>query len=368
MKQSSFMILCGAVLMTGAACSGPSAPATAVGVPATNAAAGASGETLKTGAPAVIGPTGSVQLQTATVVLSWQAVTGRFASFTPSYQIELRDAAGTLVANPTVTGTSYTVTATLALDSVHTWRVRATYQDAVGPWSSTATFKTQVAAFISGNTIYDPLSTGITVGTRIGPTSFVANQGLKLEQQTSYVRYNLPTTLIEGEMSMLILGADEGNPGDKSKVFAMQEGTDEFTDNDYRMSVELRGRDYSTPGAVTCRIITGAGGIYDCPRIQLGFTSTRWYFWRFAWQTGQARLTVRLDNESGSVIYDQTISTGSRQYRPTPHTVYLGAPPSRAGVQDGTIGGGPIYRNFWTGPTARPSFPAVLERLLDGGR
>ena len=58
---------------------------------------------------------------------------------------------------------------------------------------------------------------------------------------------------------MMILGADEGSEGDKSKVFAMQEGPEEndITTDDYRMTAELRGANYSTPGAVTCRIIAG---------------------------------------------------------------------------------------------------------------
>ena len=55
--------------------------------------------------------------------------------------------------------------------------------------------------------------------------------------------YRLPQTLEAGEFSMMILGADEGTEGDKSKVFAMQEGPDEgdITDDDYRMTAELRG-------------------------------------------------------------------------------------------------------------------------------
>ena len=48
---------------------------------------------------------------------------------------------------------------------------------------------------------------------------------------------------------MMILNGDEGNPGDKSKVFSMQEGPDvnDITTDDYRMTVELRGRNYGAP-------------------------------------------------------------------------------------------------------------------------
>lgn len=372
MKMNNWALLAGvAVLGTTIACGATTTPTSPASTSIGSADAGASGETLKIGAPTPTSPIGSIQLQTSTVVLTFSAATGTYASFTPSYELELRNATGTVVANPTITTLSYTVTASLTLDSIHTWRVRAVYQGKIGPWSTTATFKTQVTAFISGNTLYDPLTLGLTVGTRNGSTTFIAGQGLRLDNQEAYVQYNLPTNLQEGQFSMLIKGADEGGAGDKSKVFSMQEGTSSITDNDYRMTAELRGASYATPGAVTCRIITGDatdhGRIFDCPRIVNAFSSSRWYFWSFTWQTGTARLTVRVDNEAGAVLYDRSIGTGSRPYRPVPHTLYLGAPLSRAGLNDATIGGGPVFKNVFAGPTARPSFPALLERFLGGG-
>jgi len=369
MKQSKWLVICGAALLaTAIACGTTPTPTSPASAAAASGAAGASGETLKIGAPTSLAPSGNVQLTTSTVVLTFTGVAGTYTTFTPSYQIELRNAAGTLVENPTITATTYTVTSSLVLDSFYNWRVRAVYQGAFGPWSATVTFKTQVDAYIAGNTIYDPLSTGRTVGTRFGPTTFIAGKGLRLDDQTSYVQYSLPTTLQVGEMSVLILGADEGGAGEKSKVMSMQEGTGSITDNDYRATVELRGSGYPTPGAVTCRMVTGdatdPGRIKDCSRQVFNFNSSHWYFWRFAWGNGTIRLTVRIDSETGSVLYDNTISEGSHAYNPQPHTVYLGAPPSRAGIQDATIGGGPIYKNFWVGPTARPTFPSSLSKVL----
>ena len=88
---------------------------------------------------------------------------------------------------------------------------------------------------------------------------------------------------------MMVRGADEGNPGDKAKIFSMQEGEDvsDITDDDYRMTAELRGRDYGAPGSVAFRIIPGDGEPRDGERHQVNFDSTRWYFWRFSWRTGQ---------------------------------------------------------------------------------
>ncbi len=371
MKMQNWQLLVSiAVLGTTIACGASPNPTSPASTSLASGDAGPSGETLKIGAPTPTSPIGGIQLQSTTVVLNFTAAAGSFATFTPSYEIELRNAAGTVIANPTITTTSYTVTANLALDSNHTWRVRAVYQGKVGPWSTTVAFKSQVAAFISGNTLYDPLSAGITVGSRNGPTTFIAGQGLRLDGHSSYVQYNLPTTLQAGQFSMMILGADEGSAGEKSKVFAMKEGNGLITDNDYRMTAELRARNYVPAGAVTFRFISGDAGdehhIHDGTRVPLTFTSSRWYFWSVTWQTGQANMTVREDNESGRVMYNQTIGMSTRAYRPVPHVLMLGTTPGRAGELDNTIGGGPIYKNVYAGPLTRPSFPALLERFLGG--
>ena len=104
----------------------------------------------------------------------------------------------------------------------------------------------------------------------------------KLPDHSSFIRYRLPVNLQGGEFSMMIKGADEGTRGDKSKVFAMQEGPDEgdITDDDYRMTAELRGRNYGAPGSVTFRIICGDGVSRDGAPTQLNFNSSRWYFWK----------------------------------------------------------------------------------------
>ncbi|MCA1652568.1 MAG: hypothetical protein LC753_20650, partial [Acidobacteria bacterium] len=107
---------------------------------------------------------------------------------------------------------------------------------------------------------------------------------------------------------------------------------------------------------VTFRIIPGDGNPRDGHRVQLNFSSSRWYFWRFSWQTGSARLEVREDGPSGRAIYDTTIGTGSHPYRPDPHYLYLGAPVGRAGLIDATLPGG-IYKNVWASPNPRPNFP-----------
>jgi hypothetical protein len=149
---------------------------------------------------------------------------------------------------------------------------------------------------------------------------------------------------------MMILGADEGSEGDKSKVFAMQEGPEEtdVTTDDYRMTAELRGANYSAPGSVTCRIIMGDGVSRDCARVQKSFDSSRWYFWSFTWQTGTARLTVRWTAKR-PVVYDTRSGPAATRTVPTQHYPVSRRAGGRAGLIDATLPGG-TYKNVYVGP------------------
>ena len=325
----------------------------------------ADGSTLKATTPAIVSPTGGAQI-TDPIVLTASKAAGKFADIALSYQFQVRSGS-TVVYDSGVTGgsgsgnnVSHTVPGTaLASDTSYTWRVRATFQGALGSWSADGSFKSPVGAFIRGNEIMDPLTIGRTVGEIRGPVQFTA-EGLKLLGHESHVLYRLPVTLQSGQFSMLIKGADEGSEGDKSKVFAMQEGPDEgdVTDDDYRMTAELRGANYAAPGSVTCRIIMGDGQSRDCVRVQKNFDSSRWYFWSFTWTTGNARLQLRTDSDTGAVIYDSGVDPagGSHPYRPDFHFLYLGVPAGRAGLIDATLPGG-TYKNVYAGPNARPAFP-----------
>jgi len=341
--------------------SNPTSPSSAA-QPETNA--GADGSTLKAGTPSALSPSGGVQV-TDPVTLTASRVTAKFQDVALTYQFQVRSgstvvydsgmSAGTTSGNNV---TQVVPSASLNTDTDYTWRVRATYQGAFTSWSADSSLKSPVGAFIRGNEVRDPLTIGRTVGEIRGPSQFIPGVGLKLLSNQSHVLYRLPQNLQAGEISMMILGADEGTQGDKSKVFSMQEGPDEgdITDDDYRMTAELRGRNYSAPGSVTARIIPGDGNPRDFPRVQLNFDSSRWYFWRFSWVVGRVRLEVRRDSETGPAIYDSTIGAGSHPYRPDPHYVYLGSPVGRAGPIDATLPNG-TYKNVYVGPNPRPAFP-----------
>jgi hypothetical protein len=360
------LVLCSAtaVIALAVACSKSSQSPVAPGATQDGSgAAAADGSTLKVAAPGQVSPVGGAQPDS--LVLVANKVSGKYdSSVNPSYEFRVKTGGGAVVPDCTATvpppggGTvSYTPTCTLELDAAHSWSVRAVFAGSAGPWSPDAAFRTPLGGYINGNELYDPLYNGKTVGTPVGSISF-GGEGARLNTNQSYIRYQLPTTLSAGEFSVMIKGADEGSPGDKSKVFSMQRGDDgDITTNSYRFTAELRGAQYSNPGSVTCRMIAGDGVSRDCDRIPKSFDSSRWYFWRLTWGAGSNfTLEVRVDGPRGAVIYSNTKGLGGHVYAPQPHNLYIGAPQGRGGPQDATLPGG-TYKNLWVSSRPRPAFP-----------
>jgi hypothetical protein len=99
------------------------------------------------------------------------------------------------------------VTGALDFNQPYTWWARAESQGAFGPWSGRATFTVppnEVAGYVRGSELYDPLTKGTTIGQIHGPVQWVPDVGLKLLSESSYVSYSLPVTLREGEVSAII--------------------------------------------------------------------------------------------------------------------------------------------------------------------
>jgi hypothetical protein len=359
----SALVISGLSVACGQKADTPVSPSAAT---SSDAGAAADGSTLKATTPTIVSPTGGSQV-TDPLLLTASKSTGKYADISPSYQFQVRSGSAVVYDSGVVGGTgagnnvTFTVpSSALNPDTDYTWRVRASYQGAVGSWSADGAFKSPVGAFIRGNEVRDPLTIQRTVGEIRGATTWTPD-GIKLLTHESHVLYRLQQTLQAGQFSVMIKGADEGSEGDKSKVFSMQEGPEEndITTDDYRMTAELRGANYGGgPGSIACRIIFGDGISRDCPRSQKNFDSSRWYFWSFTWTTGNARLQVRLDSEQGPVIYDTRAEPagGSHPYRPDLHFAYLGAPAGRAGLLDATLPGG-TYKNVYIGPNTRPVFP-----------
>src|SRR5262245_25903254 len=168
MVKKIVLSVCLAAGAAAVACSG-SGPA---GSPTTPSGAGSplnpDGSNLKIAAPTLNAPAngatfpGIFQDQVAT--LTTNNVTGTYTTFPVTLEFEVRNPANAVVSNPKVAAAGGATTSTtipnsvLAGDTTYSWRVRATYNNAVGPWSGSRTFRTALAAGCSGQTCIDPLT------------------------------------------------------------------------------------------------------------------------------------------------------------------------------------------------------------------
>lgn len=366
MYRKNFLACGAAALMAVAlACSKkPASPVTPTPAQTEAADAAPDGSTLKVSAPNPQSPVGGVVADTVVLVAS--ASTAEFTQ-TPSlsYAFEIRSADGSnAICNATVAGSgstvSWTPSCSLEFDTPYTWRVRATYQGSNGPWSSTASFRTAAGAYIREQEIRDVLTNGTTVGQRIGSVDFVPGVGARLNTTNSYIAYQLPRALQEGEFSFLATNVDEGNVCDKCKVMVMAEGCHvDVTDNDYRMTLEVRGSQYVSPGMISYRIITGITDNHrDTSRTAMTWTRTATYFFKMWWRTGRGGYEIRENGPTGRIVDAKDTGTDGRQYRPNPHCIYVGSGPARGGSQDATHAG-MIAKHVWVSAAPRPNFPTV---------
>jgi hypothetical protein len=243
------------------------------------------------------------------------------------------------------------------------WRARVVQGATQSEWSPAATFKTKLIGYNRAGELYDPLIHGETVGERIGSTDFIPGQGLRINSSTSYVRYLLPATISTGEFSMEIEGLRPDFPGDKAKLFGMQEGQDDYITNRYRVDIQYRGQQGFPPNAITFRVLYGDDPCcrYE-PDTDVRFRSVFAlnpsvpYFWKFTWGTGtEVRVNVKEGGIGGTnTIYNVGVATPRGIYAPSPQYAYLGAPTGRSGTESASVPGA-IYRNVWIANRARPA-------------
>ena len=356
------------------ACSNTANPVSPNAAVPGSGAAGPNGETLKIAAPGTTSPSGGATA-TFPVTLTVANVSGQYSSFPVTYRWEVRNASNTTVATGTQaasTGstTSIVVGAGVPFDAALSWRVRAEYQGAAGPWSTAASFRSPAGSFIRGNEVLDLLTDSTTVGDRRGSTTFVPGVGIRLNDWFSYVAYELPTNLQTGEYSFMATNVDEGNVGDKMKVMSMGEGCHgDITENDYRMTLEVRGSMYPSPGAVQMRIITGDarpefGRIEDSIRsFPSSWDRSSWYFFRVHWNSNThiAGYEIRVGGPTGPIQDAQSFHMAPFPYRPVPHCVYIGSTLARGGPQDSSHQGMTV-KHVWVSGSPRPTFPAIIGK------
>jgi hypothetical protein len=212
------------------------------------------GSTLKINAPTIVFPTNNAQLsRTQPFVVTLTNVNGLFATFPVTYELEIRNAntnqvVGTNRKFPAASGqqTSFTVTDELAFETDHAVRVRATYQNSVGPWSGVGTFRTPPRAFLNRETgeVFDPLTDGFSVGQVIGGR-FIQGEGWQTVSRTDAINYDIPTcSSCRVEFDMTGIGDGLGQPHD-DKWLSMGDrfefdNFDAFRNHPWKMHFEQR--------------------------------------------------------------------------------------------------------------------------------
>lgn len=263
--------------------------------------------------------------------------------------------------------TSFTPDQDLQPTTVFYWRARAVQGASTSAWSATGRFKSKLVGFNRPGELYDPLIHGETVGTIVGSATFIPGRGLQLNPGAGfigYVRYVLPQTISSGEFSMEVEGLTANGPGDKAKVFGMQEGPDDFdfVTNRYRVDIQYRGINGVPPNCIQFRVLYGSATDtsvrYEPTTAQRNASvflldPSTTYYWKATWGS-VFRLVTLQGGMTGSTLYDISIPTPNGAYRPNPHYAYLGAPPARSGPEAASIPGA-IYRNVWLGDHPRPA-------------
>ena len=252
--------------------------------------------------------------------------------------------------------TSFTPSLELQPSTRLYWRARVTAVSGTSDWSPTAQFRTKLAGFNRVGELYDPLTTGETIGTRVGSTTFMCSQGLRVDNNDSWVKYQLASTLASGEISVEVSGLQPNGPEFKARIFSMMDGANYLFLSRFLFNVQYRGLNANPDNAISYKVLMGDPDLKFEPDLAGRTEGARLlnpnttYLWTATWGD-TFRLTVREGGASGAIIYERSEETEGT-YNPTPHTVYLGA--NDALYESGSYAGA-IYKNLWVGSRPRPS-------------
>ena len=343
----------------------PQSPASPSGVPnasTTTTDAYADGSNLKVNGPELVSPANnSTTANDFTATLRINPAVPKFTSGVQfSYRFQLLNGS-TVIREFTTTGLTWSLT-NLTVNTAYGWRCRAELNQNFGSWSPTWIFRTpeQPEGYNRPGELYDPLYNGKTIGRVNNKFKFIPGKGIQLETHLSYVEYLLTRTTGSAELSMIVSNLTEDTPGQKTKIMAMREGLSDITTNDRRMTVEKRGG----TGMVAWRFITHndqidtVGGPPNGERKIVPFDDGHEYLWSANFRGKRFELTILERNTPTSTwrqIYRFGKNYGGDQYDPSPHYVYAGGPPGRAGPSSGTVPG-IIVRQVWLSNRPRPDF------------
>lgn len=362
MHHNKFVLCSAAALLALAiGCSkSPQTPVSPGGVQNGSADAGPDNSTLKVPAPTPVSPVNNAQPDQ--LVLTTNRVTGLFdSSVNPSYQFEIKTAAGTIVSACTSTvapgsgsTVSYTPGCQLEYDAPHTWRVRARLGDDVGPWSSAASFRSPAGGFLRDNELFDPLTNGPSaLIDASNDVTWLPGVGVRLNSRDSYVQWKL-TPCADCEFSAMMTNIGNGSEEWKTKVMSMLRGDGVNTTlNAYRVTIDKRstwlGQESRIRYTMRSRGVDAGeprGGGQNWSRSQT-------YFWHFEWRNGFSRLKVFEGGRNGRQMENLGVSYRA-PYNPNPHLIRLGSVGGRA---ENETNPGTIVWNVWVSPNPRPTLP-----------
>ncbi len=336
------------------------------------------------GTPTLVGPVNDQQLSTLRPTFTvTNAASDQAGTRTYEFQISDRsDFSSTtsafvgLAAVVTQTGvaegtngqTTFTPSTDLQPTTRLYWRVRVTQGSTTSAWSATGIFRSKLVGFMRAGELYDPLIHGETVGQRFGSTDFIDGVGLRINNQQSFVRYDLPAVISSGEFSADVMGLAPNGPDHKLKIFTMSDTTGDHYLSNYQVSTMYRGVEGNPPNCIAFKAVFGGGTPIE-PNYQQREAATHFlipttvYHWKATWGS-DFRLSVREGGLMGREIYNLGFSaTGGRTYNPPRHYAYLGSTNGMSTLEPGSFPGA-IYRNVWMGNRPRPdSLGSALEPL-----
>ncbi len=260
--------------------------------------------------------------------------------------------------------TGFTPDADLQPATLFYWRARVSQGAEVSAWSTTGQFRSQLVGFNVPGAMFDPLGGGETSGATAGSTTFTGASGLRVNSPTSWVRYQLASTLTSGVISVEVEGLEPNKPHEKARIFSMMDGGNNLFNSKFLFNVQYRGIPGNPDNAISYKVLMGDSDLKYEPDFGQRAAGVRslnpstTYVWTASWGS-TFRLEVREGGVTGPVIYERSESTPG-VYNPAPHTAYLGA--NDAAQESGSYAGA-TYRNFWVGSQPRPaSLGSALNR------
>ena len=312
--------------------------------------------TLKVTAPVAQSPVNDAKPQTSPVTLVASASTGKFATPTTlQYRFLVIGPTGAVVQDSGLQPKpSFDISASLELDKRHTWVVRAEANGSVGPWSTAASFIAPAGGYISGSELYDPLINGTTVGKIVGPVTFIKGVGARMESEASFIEYELPVTLVEGEMSALVTGLAVISQHRRPEGSGHHDARGQRRDQRQPLPDERR---QAGQRRLCMAIPDRTGRLHpDNQRRSDLIRSTRdlLYFVKATWFGGFFNVEWREGGVNGTTIYSYG-KPYSRQYTPSPHMVFAGNPYYSGDRGDPATVEGMVIRQLWVSGRPRPA-------------